>query len=179
MRGQGHRPDRQTGRVSNRWTRDSAGWHVPSRADFIGHCPGNLHCLQAAEATLPSDRQFGSVGRAFGYQFSSLVWGLGFAPEQRSLFSSEANKMRQSDVMFRRFRAKLRVYGNHRHGCSFKATINFLILNDVELVGLQNCCLGFWKFWKFLKIFKIFDNFFCFSKFSPSKSKFSKNRTIY
>ena len=26
------------------------------------------------------------VGRAFGYQFSSLVWGLGFAPEQRSLF---------------------------------------------------------------------------------------------
>ena len=52
-------------------------------------------CLQAAEATLPSDRQFGSVGRAFGYQFSSLVWGLGFAPEQRSLFSSEANKMRK------------------------------------------------------------------------------------
>ena len=28
------------------------------------------------------------------YQFSSLVWGLWFAPEQRSLFSSEANKMR-------------------------------------------------------------------------------------
>ena len=25
---------------------------------------------------------------------SALVWGLGFAPEQRSLFSSEANKMR-------------------------------------------------------------------------------------
>ena len=65
-----------------------------SRADFIGHCPGNLHCLQAAKATLPPDRQFGSVGRAFGYQFSSLVWGLWFAPEQRSLFSSEANKMR-------------------------------------------------------------------------------------
>ena len=40
---------------------------------LIGHCPENLHCLQAAEATLPSDRQFGSVGRAFGYQFSSLV----------------------------------------------------------------------------------------------------------
>ena len=94
VRGQGHRPDRQTGRVGNRWTRDSAGWHVPSRADFIGHCPGNLHFLQAAEATLPSDHQFGSVGRAFGYQFSSLVWGLGFAPEQQSLFSSEANKMR-------------------------------------------------------------------------------------
>ena len=94
VRGQGHKPDRQTGRVGNRWTRDSAGWHVPSRADFIGHCPRNLHCLQAAEATLPSDRQFGSVGRAFGYQFSSLVWGLGFAPEQWSLFSSEANKMR-------------------------------------------------------------------------------------
>ena len=53
-----------------------------------------IYCLQAAEATLPSDRQFGSVGRAFGYQFRSLVWGLGFAPEQRPLFSSEANKMR-------------------------------------------------------------------------------------
>ena len=24
-----------------------------------------------------------------------------------------------------------------RHGCSFKATINFLIWNDVELVGLK------------------------------------------
>ena len=80
--------------------------------------------------------------------------------------------------MFRRFRAKIRVYGNRRHGCSFKATINFLIWNDVVLVGLQNCYLGFSKFWKFLKIFKIFNNFFSFSKFPPSKSKFSKNRSI-
>ena len=76
--------------------------------------------------------------------------------------------------MFRRFRPKIRVYGNRRHGCSFKATINFLIWNDVQLVGLQNCYLGFGKFWKFLKMFKIFNNCFSFSKFSPSKSKFSK-----
>ena len=76
--------------------------------------------------------------------------------------------------MFRRFRAKIRVYGNRRHGCSFKATINFLIWNDAELVGLQNCYLGFSKFWKLLKIFKISTIFFSFSKFSPSKSKFSK-----
>ena len=67
-----------------------------------------------------------------------------------------------------------KVYGNRRHGCSFKATINFLIWNDVELVGLQNWYLGFWKFWKFIKIFKIFDNFFSFSKLCPSKSKISK-----
>ena len=53
-----------------------------------------VYCLQASETTLPPDRQFGSVGRAFAYQFGSLVRGLGFAPEQRSLFSSEANKMR-------------------------------------------------------------------------------------
>ena len=82
--------------------------------------------------------------------------------------------------MFRRFRAKIRVYGNRRHGCSFKATINFLIWNDVELVGLQNSDLGFWKFWKFLKnfqnsskIFKIFD-FFFFFKIFPLKIKIFK-----
>ena len=80
--------------------------------------------------------------------------------------------------MFRRFRPKIRVYGNRRHGCRFKATINFLIWNDGELVVLQNCYLGFWKFWKFSKISKIFNNFFSFSKFSPSKSTFSKNRNI-
>ena len=96
----------------------------------------------------------------------------------KSRVSYFGHKWRQSDVMFRRFRAKIRVYRNRRHGCSFKATINFSIWNDVELVGLQNCYLGVWKFWKFLKIFKIFDNFFSFSTFSPSKSKFSKNRTI-
>ena len=76
--------------------------------------------------------------------------------------------------MFRRFRAKIRVYGNRRHGCSFKATINFLIWNDVELVGLQNCNLGFWKFWNFLKIFKIFDIFFFFFKISPLNIKILK-----
>ena len=79
--------------------------------------------------------------------------------------------------MFRRFRPKIRVYGNRRHGCSFKATINFLIWNDVELVGLQNCYLEFWNFWKFSKMSKIFNNFFLFQYFFPSKSKFSKNRT--
>ena len=64
--------------------------------------------------------------------------------------------------MFRRFRPKIRVYGNHRHGCSLKATINCLIWNDVELVGLQNCHLGFSKFWKIPKISKIFNIFFFF-----------------
>ena len=76
--------------------------------------------------------------------------------------------------MFRRFRPKIRVYGNRRHGCSFKATINFLIWNDVELVGLQNCHLGFWKFGKFLKIFKIFDIFFLFQKFPPQNQNLKK-----
>ena len=46
------------------------------------------------------------------------------------------HKWRQSDVMFRRFQPKIRPYGNRRHRCSFKATINCLIWNDVELVGL-------------------------------------------
>ena len=76
--------------------------------------------------------------------------------------------------MFRQFRAKIRVYGNRRHGCSFKATINFLIWNYVELVGLQNCYLGFWEFWKFLKIFKIFDIFFLFQNFPPQNKNFQK-----
>ena len=82
------------------------------------------------------------------------------------------HKWRQSDVMFRRFRPKIRVYENHRHGCSFKATINFLLWNDVKLVGQRNCYLGFWEFWKFLKSSKICNIFF--SKVSPSKSKFPK-----
>ena len=93
----------------------------------------------------------------------------------KSRVSWFGHKWRQSDVMFRRFRAKIRVNGNRRHGCSFKATINFLIWNDVELVGLQYCYLGFSKFWKFLKIFKIFNIFFSFSKFLPSNQNFQKN----
>ena len=76
--------------------------------------------------------------------------------------------------MFRRFGAKIRVYGNRRHRCSFKVTINFLIWNDVELVGLQNYDLVFWKLWKFLKIFKIFDNFFLFQNFPPQNQNFQK-----
>ena len=76
--------------------------------------------------------------------------------------------------MFRRFRPKIRVYGNRCHGCSFKATINFLIWNDVELVGLQNCYLGFCKFWKFTKISQIFKISFSFSKCSPQNQNFQK-----
>ena len=75
--------------------------------------------------------------------------------------------------MFRLFRPKIRVYGNHRHGCSFKATINFLIWNDVELVGLQNCYLGFGKFWKFPKIKKKSTLFFLFQN-CPLKIKIFK-----
>ena len=89
------------------------------------------------------------------------------------------HKWRQSDVIsFRRFRPKIRVYGNRCHGCSFKATINCLIWNDVELMGLQNCYLRFSKFWTFQENSKIFNIFFFFFKIFPSKSKFSKNRTI-
>ena len=76
--------------------------------------------------------------------------------------------------MFRRFRPKIRVYGNRHHGCSCKATINFLIVNDVELVGLQNCYLWFWKFWKFPKIYKIFNIFSFFFKIFPLKIKMFK-----
>ena len=76
--------------------------------------------------------------------------------------------------MFRRFRPKIRVYGNHRHGCSFKDTINCLIWNDVELVELRNCYLGFWKFWKFLKFPKFSTIFFLFKKFPPQNQHFQK-----
>ena len=75
--------------------------------------------------------------------------------------------------MFRRFRAKIRVYGNRRHGCSFKATINFLIRNDVELVGLQNCYLDFENF-EISSKFEIFDNFFLFQNFPPQNQNFQK-----
>ena len=76
--------------------------------------------------------------------------------------------------MFRRFRPKIRVCGNHRHGCSFKATINCLIWNDVELVGLQNCYLGFSKFWKFPNMSKIVNIFFFFYKIFSLKIKIFK-----
>ena len=74
--------------------------------------------------------------------------------------------------MFRRFRPKIRVYGNRRHGCSFKAAIKCLIRSDVELVGLQTCYLGFSKCWKFPKISKISNIFFLQN--SPLKIKIFK-----
>ena len=78
--------------------------------------------------------------------------------------------------MFHQFRPKIRVYGNRRLGCSFKATINCLIWNDVELVGLQNCYLGFLKILKIPKNFQKFQ-LFSFSKFSLSESKIVKKET--
>ena len=79
--------------------------------------------------------------------------------------------------MFRRFRPKIRIYGNRRHGCSFKATVNCFILNDVELVGLQNCYLGFSKFSKIAKFPKL-STFFLFLKIFPLKIKIFKNLTM-
>ena len=76
--------------------------------------------------------------------------------------------------MFRRFRPKIRVYGNRRHGCSFKATINCLKRSDVVLVGLQNCHFGFSKFSKFPKNVQNFQRFFSFSKFTPQNQNFQK-----
>ena len=76
--------------------------------------------------------------------------------------------------MFRRFRLKIRVYGNRHHGCSFKATINFLIWNDVELVGLQNCYLGLWNFSQNSQKFQKFSTFFFFFKKNPLKIKIFK-----
>ena len=74
--------------------------------------------------------------------------------------------------MFRRFRLKTRVYGNRRHECSFKATINCLIWNDGELVGLQNCYLGFF-FENFEKCLK-FSTFFLFQNCPPQNQNFQK-----
>ena len=74
--------------------------------------------------------------------------------------------------MFRRFRAKIRVYGNRRHGCSFKATINFLIRNDVELVGLQNCYLRF-RFFLIPQNFQNFQRLF-FQNFTPQNQNFQR-----
>ena len=60
------------------------------------------------------------------------------------------------------------------HWCSFKATINWLIWNDVELVRLQNCYLGFSKFWKFRKFSKKGPIFFLFVSVSPQIKIFKK-----
>ena len=48
-------------------------------------------------------------------------------------------------------------------------------MKDLEIVGLQNCYLGFSKFWKFLKISKILNIFFRFQNFSPQKQNFQKS----
>ena len=76
--------------------------------------------------------------------------------------------------MFHQFRPKIRVYGNRRHECNFKATINHLISNDVDLVWLQSWYLGFSKVWKFWKINKIFN---IFIKIFPLKIK--NQQTVY
>ena len=80
--------------------------------------------------------------------------------------------------MFRRFRPKIRVYVNHRHGCSFKATFNWLIWNDVELRGLQTCYSGCSKFWTFRNISKIFNIFFLFQN-CYLKNNFVFKKTYY
>ena len=80
--------------------------------------------------------------------------------------------------MFRRFRPKIRVYENHRHGCSFKTTFNWLIWNDVELGGLQTCYSGFSKFWTFRNISKIFNIFFLFQN-CHLKNNFVFKKTYY
>ena len=72
--------------------------------------------------------------------------------------------------MFRRFWPKIRVYGNHHHRCSFKATINWRIRNDVESVGPQNCLvtnLGFSKSWKFENFQNFIHFLFLFHIFHP------------
>ena len=79
--------------------------------------------------------------------------------------------------MFRRFRPTVGVYGNRRHGCSFKATINCLIWNDVEWVGRKTVISNFRNFENDEKS-QILNNLFSFSKFPPSYSKFS-NKTWY
>ena len=79
--------------------------------------------------------------------------------------------------MFSRFRPKIRVYGNRWHGCSFKASINFLIWNDVGLVGLQNNYLGFWFFFNFPNFSKFSTIFLLFQNVPPQNQNF-QNRTI-
>ena len=88
------------------------------------------------------------------------------------------HKWRQSDVMFPPISTENKGLRESATRCSFRAKIDCLIRNDVELVGLQNCYLGFYFFLKFRKFSKILNIYFSFSKISPSKSKFSKNRTI-
>ena len=86
------------------------------------------------------------------------------------------HKWRQSDEMFCRFRQKIRVYGNRSHRYSFKATINWLIWNDVELVELQNYHPGFLKVWTFWHKSQIL-TFFSFWNFLSSKSIFLNKKT--
>ena len=66
-----------------------------------------------------------------------------------------------------------------RHGCSFKATIDCLIWNDVELVGLQNCYLGFSKYWKFTNFFSKFSTFIFLFKNFPLNIKIFKKTVQY
>ena len=89
-----------------------------------------------------------------------------------------SREWRQSDVMFHRFWPTKWVYENRRHWCSFKATINWLIWNDVDLVGLENCYLGFSKFWKFWgKKNKKMSTFFSFQDSFPPHQNFQKTVT--
>ena len=76
--------------------------------------------------------------------------------------------------MFRWFRPKIRICGNRRDGCSFKATINCLIWNDVKLVGLQNCYLEFSKCSSKRRKFPKFSTFVFLFQHFPPQNQFKK-----
>ena len=74
-------------------------------------------------------------------------------------------KWRQSDVISGRFWCKIRVYKNRSVDAVFSFQ-SFFSWNDVELIGLLNCCLRFSKLWKEKKtIWQIVKKYFWFLMF--------------
>ena len=59
------------------------------------------------------------------------------------------SEWRQSDVMFSRFRSKIRVRRNRRHEYSFKERIDWFSTKHVDWTWLSNCDVRFWNFWNF------------------------------
>ena len=80
--------------------------------------------------------------------------------------------------MFRRFRPKIRVYGNRHHGCSFKATINFLIWNGRRISRATKLPSRIFEIFENSQKFSTFSTFFfLFQNFPPQYQNFPKTVT--
>ena len=76
--------------------------------------------------------------------------------------------------MFRRFRPKIRVYGNRRHGCSFKSYNQLSYMKWRRISSATKLLSRIFKTLKIPQNFQSFNIFFLFQNFSLQNQNFQK-----